>query len=441
MPQATFHFPPGFVWGTATAAHQVEGNNTNNNWYAWENLPGKIKNGAKSGLACDWWGGRWKEDMDRAAEAGQNAHRLSIEWSRIQPAPDRWDEDAMDHYRQMVSGMVQRGLTPMVTLHHFTDPLWLGEQGGWENDDTPAKFAAFARRVAEALKEYVSMWVTINEPNIYATSGYLFGDFPPGKHDLGATFRVMRNLVRGHAAAYRVLHEVQPKARVSFAHHHRPFYAGHGWSPLDTLTTGVANQAFNYAFPEALRTGRLKFATWNVRLPEALNTLDYFGLNYYTTEHITLNPFKGADALGRKLPPGIETGDAGLNAVVPEGLFTSIRWANRFNLPIYITENGIEDSADLVRPRYLVQHVHQLWRAINFNWPVRGYFHWSQVDNFEWERGWTQRFGLWGLNPETQVRTRRTSVDIYAAICRTSSISSDMVEKLVPSLMPVLFPG
>jgi beta-glucosidase len=252
---------------------------------------------------------------------------------------------------------------------------------------------------------------------------------------------VLRNLLRGHAAAYRVLHEVQKTARVSFAHHHRPFYAAHALSPLDQLVTGVANQAFNYAFPETLRTGTLKFATWRVRLPECLNTMDYFGLNYYTIENMNLNPFGGANSLRRRLPEGVETGDAGLNAVAPEGLFASIKWATRFNLPIYITENGIEDTADLVRPRYLVRHVHQLWRAINFNWPVKGYFHWSQVDNFEWERGWTQRFGLWGLDPQTQVRTRRSSVDIYAAICHTNSISSDMVDKLVPSLMPVLFPG
>ncbi|RMF45510.1 MAG: glycoside hydrolase family 1 protein, partial [Anaerolineae bacterium] len=131
MPQATFHFPRGFLWGTATAAHQVEGNNTNNNWYAWEQAGRTVH---PSGLACDWWGGRWREDLDRAAEGGQNAHRFSVEWSRIQPEPDRWDEEALDHYRQMLQGMYERGITPLVTLHHFTDPLWLSEQGGWENE-------------------------------------------------------------------------------------------------------------------------------------------------------------------------------------------------------------------------------------------------------------------------------------------------------------------
>ena len=132
MAQATFHFPVGFLWGTATAAYQVEGNNTNSNWWAWEKEPGRIVQGHKSGLACDWWGGRWREDFDRAAEGGQNAHRLSIEWSRIQPTPDHWDENALDRYRDMVRGLAERGMTPVVTLHHFSDPLWLAEKGGWE---------------------------------------------------------------------------------------------------------------------------------------------------------------------------------------------------------------------------------------------------------------------------------------------------------------------
>ena len=125
MPKASYHFPQGFLWGTATSSHQVEGGNTNNNWSAWENTPGKIVNGQKAGLACDWWGGRWREDFDRAAEGGQTSHRLSLEWSRIQPSRDRWDEDSLAYYREMITGLNQRGIKPMITLHHFTDPLWL----------------------------------------------------------------------------------------------------------------------------------------------------------------------------------------------------------------------------------------------------------------------------------------------------------------------------
>ncbi|KPL06111.1 hypothetical protein AMJ86_09890, partial [bacterium SM23_57] len=139
MAEARFSFPPDFLWGTATSSHQVEGHNTNNNWYLWEK-GGHIIDGTISGIACDWWGGRWREDFDRASETGQNAHRFSIEWSRIQPAIDRWDEDALDHYRQMVRGAKERGLTPMITLHHFTDPIWLAEMGGWVNEEVSRYF-------------------------------------------------------------------------------------------------------------------------------------------------------------------------------------------------------------------------------------------------------------------------------------------------------------
>jgi beta-glucosidase len=132
MAEATFHYPRGFLWGTATASHQNEGQNTNNNWWAWEQQNGRIVDGHKSGAACDWWGGRWREDFDRAVEGGQNAHRLSIEWSRVQPTPDIWDENALDRYREIVRGLVERGLTPLVTLHHFSHPLWLVENGAWE---------------------------------------------------------------------------------------------------------------------------------------------------------------------------------------------------------------------------------------------------------------------------------------------------------------------
>ncbi len=442
MPQATFHFPPGFLWGTATAAHQVEGNNINNDWYAWENTPGRIMQGHKSGLACDWWGGRWKEDLDRAAEAGQNAHRFSVEWSRIQPSPDRWDEDAIDHYRQMARGMLDRGLTPMVTLHHVTSPLWLAEQGGWENDETPPKFAVFVRRVVDALKEYVSWWVTINEPNIYAAFGYLLGIYPPGKSDPAAAFHVLHNLLRGHVLAYRAIHEVQAAGRAGIAYNYRPFYPAHSWSPPDRIIAGVANLAYNNAFPEALRTGQLKIFTRRVRVPEALNTLDYFGLNYYSPENIGLGRGQNGEVFQRSLPRGVEGGDSGMTGNVPSEMARALKWVRRFDLPIVITENGIEDASDLVRPKYLVQHVHQLWRAIaTHSWPIKGYFFWSQVDNFEWERGWTQRFGLWGLDPATQVRTRRTSALVYGEMCRTNSISSAMVEKYAPALMPVLFPG
>ncbi len=199
MPQAVFHFPRGFLWGTATAAHQVEGNNTNNQWWHWEQA-GHTK--GLSGLACDWWGGRWREDFDRAVEGGQNAHRFSVEWSRIQPAPDQWDEDALERYRAMLRGLRERNLSALVTLHHFTDPLWVWEKGAWENEEIVKLFEKFVRKTVGALKEYVTSWVTINEPNVYALSGYANGAFPPGVNDIKRAVRVEANMLRAHAAAY-----------------------------------------------------------------------------------------------------------------------------------------------------------------------------------------------------------------------------------------------
>ncbi|GAP14002.1 glycosyl hydrolase family 1 [Longilinea arvoryzae] len=441
MPQATFNFPAGFLWGAATAAHQVEGGNTNNNWAAWEAEPGRILNGDRSGLACDWWGGRWKEDLDRAAETGQNAHRMSIEWSRVQPTPDHWDEDALDHYREIMRGMLARGLTPMVTLHHFTDPLWFYNQGGWELENAPELFEKYVSRVVEALKEYVSLWVTINEPNVYVVSGYTGTDFPPGKGDMNAAFTVLRNLVRGHAAAYQAIKRIQKNSVVGIAVNYRSFKPACAASPFDSLLARFLHNSYNDSFTRALKTGELHFAAKHVAVPEAAGTQDFIGVNYYTRDLVRFAPLASRDLfMKRFFPKDALLSPTGFIAHVPDGMFEALRWANGYGLPIYITENGVEDAADELRPRYLVEHLHQVWRAANFNFPIKGYFHWSLVDNFEWERGWSQRFGLWGLDIQTQARIRRRSVDLYAEICRQNAISSDTVQRFAPEAYPRLFP-
>ncbi len=442
MPQATFHFPHGFLWGTATSSHQVEGNNTHNNWWAWEQEPGHIINADKSGLACDWWGGRWREDLDRAAEAGQNAHRLSIEWSRVQPAADRWDEDAIDHYIEILRGLKERGMTPLVTLHHVTDPLWLSELGGWESDKVVELFAAYVDRVVEATREYASFWVTINEPNILVVSPYLVGAYPPGKKSFTSAVKVVGNILRAHAVAYRTIHRQQPQARVGMAHHYRPFFPESAWSPLDRLGARLYNGFFNDLFPRAVSTGVLRFPAWIQRIPEAKGTQDYIGLNYYTHEFVSGNVTRLGEMMASpSFPPGTDLSEHDYIANHPEGLTMALRWCLQFKLPIYITENGVEDSDDHMRPRYLAQHVHQVWRAVNFNFPVQGYFHWTLVDNFEWERGWSMRFGLWELDIASQARRKRPSADLYAAICRENGLSSEMVAHYAPEILDKMFPG
>jgi beta-glucosidase len=441
MPKTSIHFPAGFLWGTATSSHQVEGGNTNNNWHAWEHVDGFIKNDDKSGMACNWWGGKWKEDLDRAAEAGQNSHRLSIEWSRVQPASERWDEDALEYYRQIIRGMVDRKLEPMVTLHHFTDPLWVTELGGWEQEGVVALFEAYTRKVVEALKDFVHLWVTINEPNVYIWGGYAGGGFPPGKNDLNLAFQVMANMLRGHAAAYRAIHVLQPDAQVGVAINYRDLQPARPWLPLDGWIARQQAKIYNDCFPLALKTGKLDVVYKSVQVPEAVGTQDYIGVNYYSGDLVKFDLTAKSELFGRRSSPtGSEISETGFIANVPTGMFEALKWGRQFEIPIYVTENGVEDSDDHLRPQYMVEHLAQVWRAANYNFRVKGYYHWSLVDNFEWERGWTQRWGLWGLDRETQSRIRRPSADLYAAICRENGITREMVERWAPKAVEKLFP-
>ncbi len=440
MPRATFTFPAGFLWGTATASNHVEGNNLNNDWWAWEQQEGRIINGDRSGKACDWWGGRWREDFDRAHETYQNAHRLSVEWSRIQPERDRWDEAALDRYRQMLLGLKERNMVAMVTLHHFTNPLWLAEMGGWENEAVIDLFAAFARRVVEALGNHCNLWITINEPNVLMTGAYLGGGFPPGKNDLKTALKVLSNLLKAHAAAYKAIHEVQSEAQVGVAHHWRGFLPANK-NPLTNRKKYLYDKVFIESFPQALVTGKFDAVYLKEDIPQAKNTQDFMGLNYYTRELIRFELGKREETYAKRpFPKDAELSESGMVANDPEGFRVCIKWARQFQLPIYITENGVDDSKDDFRRKYLVQHLYAMWHEINHNLPVKGYFHFSLLDNFEWERGWSQKFGLWGLDPVTQLRTRRKSADLYAEVCRTNSITAECIEKYCPEVYDRIYP-
>ena len=167
-------------------------------------------------------------------------------------------------------------------------------------------------------------------------------------------------------------------------------------------------------------------------------------MNYYSVDTVWFDPRNSKELFTASgYPDNADMSPAGFIANIPEGIFQSLKWAAKTypNTPIIITENGVEDSDDKLRPRYLAQHLHQVWRGVNFNWPIKGYFHWSLVDNFEWERGWTQRFGLWALDVETQKRTKRPSADLYAAICKENGLSSEMVEKYCPEVLGKIFPS
>ncbi len=440
MPEATFHFPTDFKWGVATAAHQVEGNNTNNDWWAWEQQEGHIKDGHKSGLACNWWENA-EADFDRAAELGLNALRLSVEWSRIEPRAGEFDDSALERYGQMLRGLRERNIEPMVTLHHFTNPCWLTERGGWENPESISLFARFVRRVVESLGEHCDLWCTINEPNVYGYMGYLEGVFLPGESDFQAAMRVIRHLLAGHAAAYREIHALQSQARVGFAHNMRIFdpYTPH--SLPDRRVARMVDKVYNQDILTTLTKGRWTLPlglglAWKLR-----HTLDWIGLNYHTRDLVTFDYTQSQTLFSRRLhADDAELLDGGYGEFYPRGMFRSLQRLARLGLPIYVTENGIPDDDDDQRPRYLLTHLHQMWHAIQLCYPVMGYYHWTLVDNFEWAEGWTLRFGLFALDPETQARTSRRSADLYADVIRANGITPRIIDTYAPERRAELLP-
>ncbi len=442
MTLATFNFPQSFLWGTATSSYQNEGNNNNSNWSLWENQEGRVANSQKSGLACNWWGGKWKEDFNRIEETFQNSLRLSIEWSRVQPEPGHWDENAIDHYRLMLQDLNRRGIRPMVTLHHFSDPIWLTEIDGWENPDVIEFFGKFVKKLVEALMEYCNLWITINEPNVYTIEGYVEGIFPPGKSNLRSAYSVMLNMLKAHAKAYDIIHRLQPSAQVGVAINYRHFMPENSLNPLDRTVSAILYNNFNNSFNNAIATGNLNFAFKQSSIRQVMNSQDFVGVNYYTTDKIQFNLLRYKKLFHEtKVPVGYELSENRSITNYPHGMNRAISWARKFQKPIYLTENGIEDSSDSLRPSYIIQHLYELWGTTNYIIPIKGYFYWTLVDNFEWERGWTQRFGLWSMDTETQIRKPRRSVDLYAEICRSNSLSTETIFKYAPQVLERLFPS
>ncbi|MGB8648423.1 MAG: glycoside hydrolase family 1 protein [Anaerolineae bacterium] len=427
-------FPPDFLWGAATAAHQVEGQNFNNDWWDWEQTPGHIKKGYTSAIANNWYAGRYVEDFERARQLGIKAIRLSVEWSRVETGEGEWDGTALKYYRRMLQVMKESGLTPQITLHHFTNPRWLAAEGGWENPRTVQLFVRFVRRVVEELGYLCDFWVTLNEPNILATIGYLFGDFPPGKRNIGSVFPVLRHLLRAHAGAYYAIHDLQPNARVGVAHHFRPFFPHNPDSPLDRLTASLRDRVFNQLFFDAIETGRVGAPLGrNEYWPEVKGTQDFVGLNYYYTDHVTFNPSQANTFFGETV---LDHYAQSLYELFPTvgnielwGLEKVLGDLAKYGKPIYITENGVFDNGRNLQTHYLVTHLAALQRAIQAGADVRGYFWWTLVDNFEWNEGYDARFGLYHLDLETQARTPKPVAEVYAQVIRDNGVSDALMDQ------------
>jgi beta-glucosidase len=420
-------FSEGFLFGTATSATQVEGHCTTHDWYAFAREPGRIKHGDTPEVACDQWN-LWREDVALQKSLGMQAHRLGIEWARIEPRPGEIDHGALDHYRAVLGALRDAGIAPMVTLHHFTIPTWLRDRGGLLCDELPTRLAGFAENATRALGDLCDTWITINEPNVVAAHGYLLGVWPPGESSLVAAARVHHRLLEAHVAMYRAIHDADARnsAEVGVAHHLRAVEPAR---VVDRPAAALMRSVFNDSFARALCEGGMYgpldalVSRGGFRVADAKGTQDFFGLNYYSRDVVRLSIAHAREMfVARGVPDGAEVSDLGWE-IYPAGIGALIReWGRRSGVPIAITENGIADATDSKRPRFLVDHLREIARAIADGVDVRSYYHWSLLDNFEWAEGYEPRFGLVEVDFATQERRPRPSAKLYADIARTREL-------------------
>jgi beta-glucosidase len=377
--------PQGFLLGAATAAHQVEGGNLND-WTVWE--AGRFEDGrphirddARSGRAAGSWE-LWRDDVQALQTLGANAYRFGLEWSRLMPTPGSWNAAAGERYRAQLQALRAAGTTPFVTLHHFSLPLWLSELGGWEAPEALDAFEAFTRRAAAELGADVDFWVTINEPSVYALYGYATGIWPPGVQDMKRASRVYATLLRAHARAAKALREVDivdadgngTATQIGLAHQVLLIQPASS-SLLDASIAGLSDDWANEAVPRAARTGRIRlYVPGQVDIDEEVEGLkgsfDYLGLNQYY--RVQLRADLGMASLSRLyVAQGAAVNDLG-GEIYPEGLYRMLRRFAEYGWPIYVTENGVADAADALRPDFLRGALDAVARAAQDGVDVRG---------------------------------------------------------------------
>jgi len=421
-------FPKGFLWGCATAAHQVEGNNTNNNWWQWEQEGGHIKGGDVSGIACDHYN-RFDSDFALAQELGHNAHRLSVEWSRIEPEEGRWDMKEVDHYRQVMESLHRHGMVPMVTLHHFTNPVWFERLGGWLNPRSVELIARFSGFIARELGDLVPFWFTINEPMIVVAGAYLFGVEPPGQSDWGAAMTASRHLLQAHGAMYQAVKEstshnpqVGPVLAMPYIEPYEPN------SEEDRNAAQFADLLMNEYFLAGINTGTVgPPAGQEEEFPGLKHSWDFIGINYYSRHRMAHDQ---PPDIGGLPPPDAELTLMGYE-VFPEGFYHQLMRLKQYGLPVHVTENGISTKDDTQRCRHLLRHLTEVHRALQEGTDIRGYLHWTLIDNFEWAEGYHQWFGMVAMEPGTLKRRPHPSAYLFRDVARGNAVTAAMLKEYV----------
>jgi len=393
------HFPDNFLWGTATAAYQIEGNNDNTDWWHWEKKP-KKKNTKypreQSGIACDSYN-RFEEDLDLAKKLNNNAVRLSIEWARIEPSEGYFDQKEINHYRKVLQKAKERNLKTFVTLHHFTNPLWFSQKGGWVNPLSPTIFAKYVKKCAEEFADLVDTFLTINEPHVYIVYGFANGKWPPNLVNPILSVIVQNNFINAHIKAYNTIKQVNSEIKVGI--------------PLQMVWYEETKGPLRLL--DKMLCKLLYFANTDFFMFHIKNHIDLIAMNYYFTIKLhSIWPVKAPDMF--REPKSFLNYD---------GLEKILLKLKTYNKPIYITESGMPDDKDEYRPQQIKSILHACYRVINKGVDLKGYFHWSLIDNFEWHHGFWPRFGLVEIDREDNLKRKpRKSFYYYANICRNNAL-------------------
>ena len=429
-------FPEGFLWSTGEDPYQHEGHNYNNDWYLWEKqTPSPVKNGDRCGPCIDFYN-RYEEDFRNAADDGQNAHRIGVEWSRIEPEPEKYDEEALDHYRNMLTSLREKGFTVFLNLWHFTLPIWASRRGGWEDPYVFSRWEALVRRCAEEFGSLVDYWSTMIDAQIYALAGYAAGDIPPCVKDIKRAVTVYRRLMDAHGAAYHIIKQYaalpvgspHPSPRVGMIYFFF-YYEPRGFL-LDRYVCRAMDNIFNWNMLDALHNGEVNISvplgpSVKEQDPSLKGTLDWLGINYYTRQMVSINPFKPGFIEYKNLTIYPAT-DMGWE-IYPEGLYLVTREAARRypGVPLFVAESGLDDEKDRIRPKYILDHLAWTHRLIQEGLPVFGFTYWSLTDNWEWAEGFEPKFGLYAVDPNTMERQPRNSAHLFRFIARNNRLPSE----------------
>lgn len=444
----------GMRIGTASAGLQIEGSPRPSNWTQWANA-GHIKDGTSLHPTTDHWT-RWREDNELMAELEFSIVRIGVEWSRIEPEPGEYDIEALERYAEEFRDLKAKGIEPLVTLHHFGQPLWFERRGGWTNPDIVERFLAYVDVVLDYLGELIDDWVTLNEPNVYASEAFLFGSQPPGSGGFVKIRKVLQNMAAAHLLAYERIHQRLDApgrtVRVTFAHHKRVFAPMNPRNPIHRFITPIVEHLFQGAMEKAFYRGiflpligrpkaldkdfitRAKAAAALTRTPKTTKRfVDAIAINYYSRTAV-----KGFDDATF---PGRPTNDLGWE-IYPRGIVdVSTHLAKEFALPIWITENGTADNSESFRCGFILDHLEELARLNSgLEAPdgtpqsrvlVERYYHWCFVDNWEWSEGMAQHFGVVGLDENLDRHVKpaaRMLRDIIRADALTPAIDAQYRE-------------